>query len=734
MTTPTRSRRRRRVGLVSAAALTAGALTAVPLIATAAHPAQDLFALDGYVVDQGGDPPYDWDDIFTQSGDPDDEPDEATLPAGGISSDFQRDFLTSGTDSTNGPDLSYVNGDQTYYATGSKDTLDIPGWQCKKTNNATDKGDYVNAYGFAANVDVGGTNHIIFYFGLEKDDDNGTNNIGVWLLQDGEVACFSESGKAVDFSGVHKDGDLLAVVEYDSGGNVGTATGYLWKDPDGDGPTPGFLDSTPAFTENQAKCSAAQVNASKFCIVTNADGTRSTPWWSPQKADKTPGAVLQTNVFVEGFLDISNVFGTGNEPCFASAIADTRASTSLTAALYDFVSIQAPTCGPLVVRKYLDKGADKLAGGQAFGDEANPVGQGWTIKVFADGADPATATPLYEGTTGADGTVAFSDVPFGDYDVYEVLKDGNWYNTDPGSAAPIKQDVTKGTGTDTVTFGNACYVDKTFQVTNVPDGAALKVTYTIGAGSPVDANMATSGGTASYTLTDTLKPTDTVTWSYSYQSGPGGSITVATNESLSDYTFDPNGNCTKLNTTEFPYATVTGMKYKDADANGNEDDPDNGLGGFDFTLYTGDAGDSGTQVDTATSADGSGSTTLGEYSFSNVAPGTYSVVETQQSGWLQTAPTAGDSPTFRTVTVDLGDTSKTVGKFLNTPLTDVQVRVTPQTTSSEATINCFKDSVAGTRIGDEDTTPGGTPTEPKVRDATGLTVGTYVCTVVITDP
>jgi hypothetical protein len=728
---PSSSRRRRKAGLASTVVLAAGTLTVVPLIAAAVHPAQGVFALDGYVIDQGGDPPYDWDDVFTEPADPDDDPSEKALPPGGISSDFQRDFLTSGSDTTSGADLTYVNGDETYYATGSKDTLDIPGWQCKKTNNATDKGDYVNAYGFAANVAVGGSDHIVFFFGLEKDDDNGTNNIGVWLLQDESVACVSTSGKAVDFTGAHEDGDLLAVVEYDSGGTVGTARGYLWKDPDGPGGTAGSLDSTPAFTVDQAKCGSAQTNSSEFCIITNADGTRTTPWWSPQKADKSATAVLQKNVFVEGFLDITNVFGAGDEPCFAGALADTRASTSLTAALYDYVGIQAPTCGPLVVRKYLDKAADKLAGSQAFGDADNPAGAGWTIKVFANGADPTTQ-PLYQGTTGTDGTVSFDDVPFGEYDVYEGLKDGNWYNTDPGSAVPIKQDVTKGTGTTTVTFGNACYVDKTFQVTNVPTGVNLSLRYTINnqAGSTQTVAMQTSNGTASYTLTDTLKVGDEVDWAYGLS---GTFITGEDNEVIAagDYTFNVDGSCTMTNTAAFPYATVTGMKYKDADADGDESDNDAGLGGFEFRLYAGSSGASGTALATATSADGSGGTTLGRYTFTNVPPGTYSVVETPRSGWQQTAPV---SPTFRTVTVSLGDASASVGRFLNTPLTDVDVTVTPQTTSSEATINCFTGSQAGPRIGTLDSTPGGTPTAPKTRSVDDLTVGTYVCVVVITDP
>ena len=212
------------------AVLTAGAVgalilasAAVPALGAAPHRAYNYHALDGYVVDQtAGDPAYDWDDIF--NGATNTVPTPKTLPGGAISSDFTRDFRTNGAT----PPV-YVNGDESYFATGSKDTLDItPGWQCKKTNNATDKGDYVDAYGYAAVVEVGSVDHIVFFFGLEKDDDNGTNNIGIWLLQDGTVSCVSTGGN-IAFTGHHMNGDLLAVVEYDSGGNVGTALGYTWQ-------------------------------------------------------------------------------------------------------------------------------------------------------------------------------------------------------------------------------------------------------------------------------------------------------------------------------------------------------------------------------------------------------------------------------------------------------------------------------------------------------------------------
>ena len=94
---------------------------------------------------------------------------------------------------------------------------------------------------------------------------------------------------------------------------------------------------------------------------------------------------------------------------------------------------------------------------------------------------------------------------------------------------------------------------------------------------------------------------------------------------------------------------------------------------------------------------------------------------------MQTEPTAG---TDRTVTVNLGDTSVTIGAFGNTPLSKIDVDFTAlaqnpaaETDATQATIVC-KDAANNT-IGSM---------SGNTRTATNLYVGTYTCTVVITDP
>ncbi|MEO7268365.1 MAG: SdrD B-like domain-containing protein [Knoellia sp.] len=724
-----RSPRRARTRKVALTGLSAAALVIGFSLPAAFAAGPGFHELEGNILDNTtADPPYDWSDIFTDGSATAEPTVKAGLPSSILDPDFTRDFRTTAAG-------AYVNGDLSYFATGSKDTLDInPGWQCKKTNNATDKGDWVNAYGYAARVDHDSNSatddHTVFFFGLEKDDDNGTNNVGIWLLQDEDVACETSGGGNVPFAGQHVDGDLLAVVAYDSGGTVGTAQGYVWN---------AGLPNTPSFNQTQAECDPNNITyANKFCVITNSGGTIDSPWWSPQKVDKSLDAQLQKNTFVEGFLDVTAIYAGLNRPapCFATSIANSRASTSTTAALYDFVEIEAATCGPLTLQKYFDRNADGTK------QATEPFLQGWEFKVFADGANPATATPLYTGYTDATGTVSFAEVPTGNYDVYETgkvkLADGTIVNateywaSDPVGTYPVKYDLTQTVAGSTVDFGNACFVDKSFEVTNVPAGAVLALTYAINDpddnGPSTTVDMVANGTSRTYTLGNTLKPADTVDWSYAYKSGtPAGSIAVEDDETMAGFT-DTSGiglTCAKPNTTAFPLATLSGTKYKDADADGTKDATDAGIDGFEFKLYSGSTGATGTALQTTTSA------ANGTYSFTNVAPGSYSVVETAKAGWQQTAPTA---PSYRTVTVALGVTSVSIGDFLNAPLTDLSVTVDPQTNFTFAdSISCVKTGggAAGTPV------DGVLPADAgltKTLTANNLLVGTYTCTIVITDP
>src|SRR5215470_11364875 len=190
---------RHRRWLASIALTVAAGLIMLPVVLLAVH---DLtFQLDGDVIASTttnlGNPPQlqtvDWDSLFNADGST-----KAPLPTGFAKARLDRDFLS--TTPTGG---NLVTSDQTTFATGSKDTLPISGWQCNFDNNVNSKIDIMNAY--AANYTAPNGDKIL-YFGLERNVNTGDANVGFWFLK-GEVDC-SSTGGAVSFTGAHQDGDI----------------------------------------------------------------------------------------------------------------------------------------------------------------------------------------------------------------------------------------------------------------------------------------------------------------------------------------------------------------------------------------------------------------------------------------------------------------------------------------------------------------------------------------------
>ena len=78
----------------------------------------------------------DWSSIFTAAGVP-----VASLPTGFEDAAFKKDFNNTGS--------TFLTNDTSTFATGSKDTLPIAGWQCNFDNNVNSKIDVMNAYAVA---------------------------------------------------------------------------------------------------------------------------------------------------------------------------------------------------------------------------------------------------------------------------------------------------------------------------------------------------------------------------------------------------------------------------------------------------------------------------------------------------------------------------------------------------------------------------------------------------------
>ncbi len=85
----------------------------------------------------------------------------------------------------------------------------------------------------------------------------------------------------------------------------------------------------------------------------------------------------------------------------------------------------------------------------------------------------------------------------------------------------------------------------------------------------------------------------------------------------------------------FKLGTVEGQKFEDLNANGVRDPNESGLVGWNITINGTDL-ITGTTVTQTTTTDANGN-----YNFTGLTAGTYTISETQKDGWVQTAPTTG---------------------------------------------------------------------------------------------
>jgi uncharacterized repeat protein (TIGR01451 family) len=108
-------------------------------------------------------------------------------------------------------------------------------------------------------------------------------------------------------------------------------------------------------------------------------------------------------------------------------------------------------------------------------------------------------------------------------------------------------------------------------------------------------------------------------------------------------TLDPGENDSGNDFGNFHNGSISGYKFNDHNGNGIEDENDEHLEGWEITLYQGES-----VIDTTTTD------STGAYSFNDLAPGTYTVCETGQSGWTQTT-----SPECYTIEINVSGESDT---------------------------------------------------------------------------
>jgi uncharacterized repeat protein (TIGR01451 family) len=385
-----RARRIRRLtGAVGAVFAAMALMIALAIPALGVH--DDLFQLDGNTADDAAAvEPYDWENLF-------DDATPATvggvttaaLPAGFIDAAFVTDWRQEA-------DGTFDTSDGSTFATGSKDTLQInTGWACVGSNNVNNKTDITNAY--ATIVEDGGSR--ILYFGLEKGEDNGNNNVGMWLLQN-DVSCPEDaSPPGTAFSGVHADGDLFLVAAFTNGGGVSNITAYQWST------ALNAIDPVPVA--QGADCAVA-ADGDPICATTNAGSTGGTefePEWTHFSSKLGINNGLELATFFEGGIDLT-AFDEFENSCFTGFIFNTRSSQELGATLFDYAQGDIDTCNPeLSLEKTPDTGTHFV--GDSFD---------WTIVVTNDGDGPADDAVVSD-TIPAGLTINSATTPAGDCDV-----------------------------------------------------------------------------------------------------------------------------------------------------------------------------------------------------------------------------------------------------------------------------------------------------------------------------
>jgi len=600
----------------------------------------------------------------------------ANLPAGTIAATgVIQDFVIDDS----GPDPSYHEpsnkDDQGIDPAGGSDV-----WGCGEAANPTDKDDIINAYAIAVQPGGVGTD-VYFYFGVERFDNSGTAFIGVWLFQE-NVGCDETLGK---FTGEKKTGDILILTDFTNGGAITSLKAYRFTA----GATPADPGTFALITPLGADCSAAVPNDFLCAEVNLVDAT--TPWPfqdkdKPGQPNPDPDNIMEISEFFEGGINLTDAFdqaGLTLPDCFGSFLAETRsADVLLGATLKDYALEDFDTCGDITAHKYHDLNANGV-------DDSEPALSGWTIFLdenndetlqteddncngVLDGGEDDNTNLILDGEqcriTDGSGDVSFGELPFGSYDVCEVLQ-ANWFNSDPVGATLCETVTVSASSDPFVDFGNfrpgtksgVKYEDENangtqdggdlnlsgwtilaFAEIGAPNGDLSQAEYDAGA---ADSDLTDGSGyelslnPGAYVVCEEMLST---AWTQSEPAntrcngintganpalGAGGYAVVIT--SGSEETSNDFGN--------FRPGTKSGVKFNDESNDGIWQVGEPPLPGWTIKVFNDN--DNSNSLNTGDTFDTSMVTAAvtGAYSFS-LDPGEYIVCEVLQAGWVQTAP------------------------------------------------------------------------------------------------
>ncbi len=194
-------------------------------------------------------------------------------------------------------------------------------------------------------------------------------------------------------------------------------------------------------------------------------------------------------------------------------------------------------------------------------------------------------------------------------------------------------------------------------------------------------NSVQTGKDGNYTLTGVLPGTYTVEQilqtGYTQTTSPAFfNVAVVAGQSLTGVSFG-----------DFQLATVTGEVFNDVHDDGTLDSGDAGLTGWTVQLL-----DSGNKVVATTTTN-----SAGDYSLSDIGPGTYSIAAVAQSGYTQTAPGSGPITISPTSGASVDD--ENFGEYKSVELAVSHLSTTPSSTlqSGMTVVVQWTDTNTGTR-------------------------------------
>ena len=281
--------------------------------------------------------------------------------------------------------VSEPNLDATIFTGGgSKDPKDIDEWAWKDGAGGLPAKDNL-LHGFAARYSLPSTGTTgtcptpvgvptceMLFFGSDRWDNSGDATQGFWFFQDDNVGLGSNSiGGGTGFTGLHENGDLLALTDFSNGGGTSTIFVYEWDDTcpskANNNPQPGQCGDTNLrllASSTNANCAGPHGN---FCGIVNS-GTITMPWSFTDKSN-TPNNGALNGEFFEGGINLSQL-GLGGT-CFANFASESRASTSTDATLKDFVLAEFAPCEAEMTTQVSD---DSVIPGEPVHDTATVVG------------------------------------------------------------------------------------------------------------------------------------------------------------------------------------------------------------------------------------------------------------------------------------------------------------------------------------------------------------------------